>query len=279
MGRPYPALRRNLHHRSTTKGTTTTLNAKLTGTGAAPGDTDACTLAWRVYGGNYATAAAHYDQLLFGKAVSSLTGLNTPGLLDDLGPTPRTGDEVLNTPKLDWQISPTEHVSALFHRLRWDSPGGVQTQTSNTYATDTFGTDFVKLDYGLVKLDSLLTSSSPERTPRAVRPRTRLGRPAAIQRFHQDLSHQLHRHSGSTRNLWRIEQQRIHRGLTVLLLPYGLSRGEEDAGRRHRHLDAPWPHHQVRSRYPAEHRYHQQSLREQRRLHLHVLLRLLLRPP
>lgn len=144
---------------STTKGTTTTLNAKLSGTGAAPGDTDACTLAWRVYGGNYATAAAHYNQLLFGKAVSSLTGLSTPGLLDDLGPTPRTGDEVLNTPKLDWQISPTEHVSALFHRLRWDSPGGVQTQTSNTYATDTFGTDFVKLDYGLVKLDSLLTTS------------------------------------------------------------------------------------------------------------------------
>ena len=143
---------------STTKSGTTTVNSKFSGTGS-PGDTDACALAWRVYGGNYATAAAHYNQLLFGKAVSSATGLSGPGLLDDLGPTPRTGDEVLNTPKLDWQVSPTQHVSALFHRLRWDSPGGVQTQTSNNYAIDTFGTDFVKLDYGLVKLDSMFSTS------------------------------------------------------------------------------------------------------------------------
>ena len=136
----------------------TTVNATYTGTGS-PGNLEACTLAWRVYGGNYAMAAAHYDQLLFGSKVSSATGLSGPGLLDDLGPTPRTGDEILNTPKLDWQISPTQHFSALYHRLRWDSPGGVQTQTSNTYAIDTFGTDYVKLDYGLVKLDSMFTSS------------------------------------------------------------------------------------------------------------------------
>jgi outer membrane receptor protein involved in Fe transport len=144
---------------STTKGTTTTANAKLTGTGTAPGDLEACTLAWRAYGGNYAAAAAHYDQLLYGSKVSSVTGLNALGLLDDLGPVFRTGDEVLNTPKIDWQISPSEHLSALYHRLRWDSPGGVQTQTSNNYAVDTFGTDYVKLDYGLVKLDSMLSSS------------------------------------------------------------------------------------------------------------------------
>ena len=138
--------------------TATATKATFSGTGSA-GDTNACALAWRVYGGNFATAAAHYDQLLFGKAVSSITGLSGPGLLDDLGTTPRTGDEVLNTPKLDWQINDKEHVSFLYHRLRWDSPGGVQTQTSNNYAIDTFGTDFVKLDYGLAKLDSLFSPS------------------------------------------------------------------------------------------------------------------------
>ncbi len=138
--------------------TASATKATFSGTGSA-GDTNACALAYRVYGGNYATAAAQYDQLLYGKAVSSLTGLNGPGLLDDLGTTPRTGDEVLNTPKLDWQINEKEHASFLFHRLRWDSPGGVQTQTSNNYATDTFGTDFVKLDYGMAKLDSFITSS------------------------------------------------------------------------------------------------------------------------
>ena len=126
---------------------------------ATPGQTGACALAWRVYNGDYVTAAAHYNQLLFGSEVSSATGLNTPGLLDDLGTTPRTGDEVLNTPKLDWQVTPTQHLSALYHRLRWDSPGGVQTQTSNNYAIDSFGTDYVKLDYGLVKLDSLINSN------------------------------------------------------------------------------------------------------------------------
>ena len=125
--------------------------------GAQPGDANACALAYRVYSGDYATAAKNYNQLLFGKAVSSITGLSNPGLLDDLGTTPRTGDEVLNTPKLDWQINPKHHVSFLYHRLRWDSPGGVQTQTSNNYAIDTFGTDFVKLDYGLVELASVIT--------------------------------------------------------------------------------------------------------------------------
>ena len=145
---------------TSTKGTT--VSAKFTGTGS-PGDAEACTLAWRLYGAgdaaHYARAAAQFDQLLFGTAVSSSTGLNTTGLLDDLGPTPRTGDEVLNTPKLDWQITQKEHFSALYHRLRWDSPGGVQTQTSNNYAIDTFGTDYVKLDYGLAKLDSMFTPS------------------------------------------------------------------------------------------------------------------------
>jgi outer membrane receptor protein involved in Fe transport len=126
---------------------------------ATPGDIGACALAWRVYGGNYATAATQYDQLLFGTAVSSVTGLSNPGLLDDLGTTPRTGDEVLNTPKIDWQINDKEHASFLFHRLRWDSPGGVQTQTSNNYSRDAFGTDYVKLDYGMAKLDSLFSPS------------------------------------------------------------------------------------------------------------------------
>ena len=38
-----------------------------------------------------------------------------------------SGIQEINTPKLDWQVSPKHHVSVLFHRLRWDSPSGVQT--------------------------------------------------------------------------------------------------------------------------------------------------------
>ncbi len=81
-------------------------------------------------------------------------------MLGDLGTVPRFGDQEINTPKLDWQLNPKQHVSVLYHRLRWDSPGGVQTQGTNNYAVDTFGTDFVKLDYGLAKLDSLFRPTS-----------------------------------------------------------------------------------------------------------------------
>lgn len=79
-------------------------------------------------------------------------------LLTDLGPVVRSGNQVINTPKLDWQINGKHRVSFLYHRLRWDSPGGVQTQATNNYAIDSFGNDFVKLDYGVAKLDSLFTS-------------------------------------------------------------------------------------------------------------------------
>ncbi len=106
----------------------------------------ACLLAAREKYGSYAAGAAAFNTQL-------------QALLPDLGTVPRFGDQNINTPKLDWQINSKEHLSALYHRLRWDSPGGVQTQGTNNYAIDSFGTDFVKLDYTLVKLDSLLRSN------------------------------------------------------------------------------------------------------------------------
>jgi hypothetical protein len=80
------------------------------------------------------------------------------GLETDLGTVPRVGFQEINTPKLDYQINPKEHVSVLFHRLRWDAPGDVQTASSATYSVDAFGTDFVKLDYGVAKLTSNISS-------------------------------------------------------------------------------------------------------------------------
>ncbi len=90
---------------------------------------------------------------------ASAYGAMMVNLLGDLGTVPRRGYEELNTPKLDWQINDKNHVSFLYHRLRWDSPGGVQTQATNDYAADTFGMDFVKVDYGLAKLDSQITTN------------------------------------------------------------------------------------------------------------------------
>ncbi len=109
-------------------------------------DSQTCTLAARLHLVNYDAGAT-----LYGNGLASL--------LPDLGSVPRTGDQVVNMPKLDWQINSKNHVSFLYNRLRWDSPGGVQTQATNNYAIDTFGTDFVKLDYGVAKLTSLLSSN------------------------------------------------------------------------------------------------------------------------
>ncbi len=113
-------------------------------------DADACTLAARQHYANGATSA--YDQGVnaYDTWIANMNG--------DLGLVPRTGFQEINTPKLDWQINDKEHLSVLAHRLRWDAPGDVQTSTSADYARDTWGNDFVKLDYGVAKLTSLLSS-------------------------------------------------------------------------------------------------------------------------
>ena len=113
---------------------------------APPLDAQVCSLAAREGLSSYAAGTAAYA-----------TGLGV--LLTDLGSVPRAGYQEVNMPKLDWQVNNKNHASFLYNRLRWDSPGGVQTQATNNYAVDTFGMDFVKLDYGVAKLSSQLNSN------------------------------------------------------------------------------------------------------------------------
>jgi hypothetical protein len=108
-------------------------------------DSQACTLAAR-QGVSYAQGVGLYD--------AGIAALST-----DLGIVPRFGYQEINTPKVDWQINSREHLSVLYHRLRWDSPGGVQTSATADYGRDTWGNDFVKLDYGVTRLTSLITSN------------------------------------------------------------------------------------------------------------------------
>ena len=109
-------------------------------------DGQTCTLAARTGLASYSAGTTAYSAGLV-------------ALLTDLGSVPRTGDQVVNMPKLDYQLNSKNHVSFLYNRLRWDSPGGVQTQATNSYAIDSFGTDFVKLDYSVAKLTTLVTSN------------------------------------------------------------------------------------------------------------------------
>ena len=121
-------------------------------------DEEACTLAAR-QGISYATAAADWASLISGGNLNGGTTVSDLGLNSDIGQVARSGYQEINTPKLDWQINPKEHLSVLYHRLRWDSPGGVQTTAADNYARDTQGMDFVKLDYGVAKLTSLITNN------------------------------------------------------------------------------------------------------------------------
>lgn len=111
-----------------------------------PVDAQACVLQARLGLSSYSAAVSLYNTDLAAVATN-------------LGPVHRTGDQTINMPKIDWQINAKNHASFIYNRLRWDSPGGVQTQATNSYGLDGFGNDFVKLDYGLAKLDTLLTMS------------------------------------------------------------------------------------------------------------------------
>jgi hypothetical protein len=141
----------------TSSATTGIVTAVSTGLTHGTLDTQICALAYRLgYAaiGTPATATAYANAASFyNAAIQGPTGLTS-----DLGLVPRRGYQEINTPKIDWQVSPKEHVSLLYHRLRWDAPGDVQTTTSASYSVDAFGNDFVKLDYGLAKLESQLGS-------------------------------------------------------------------------------------------------------------------------
>jgi Carboxypeptidase regulatory-like domain/TonB dependent receptor len=92
---------------------------------------------------------------------NSITGSSSaPGFLSLTGLTPRTGDQTIFFPKIDWQASSRHHVTAELNRLRWQSPAGFQTSTSGLqYGRQSFANDYVRDMYGIAKMDSLITST------------------------------------------------------------------------------------------------------------------------
>jgi outer membrane receptor protein involved in Fe transport len=84
-------------------------------------------------------------------------GLN--GLLSELGPVPRKGQQTIFFPKIDWQINSKNHATFEVNRMRWASPAGIQTQASNTLGIASFGNDYVRDTWGVAKLYTFLTST------------------------------------------------------------------------------------------------------------------------
>ena len=94
----------------------------------------------------YQQAMAYYNQ-----------GLGV--LATFFGQVPRTQDQTINFPKLDYQINDRNRLSVEYNRLRDDSPNGVQTQTSNFEGRGSYGSDFVKADFGILRFTSVLSNT------------------------------------------------------------------------------------------------------------------------
>ncbi len=80
-------------------------------------------------------------------------------LINQTGETPRSGDQKLFFPKIDWQINGKNLFTASYNRLRWQSVNGIQTQATNTRGRSNFGDDFVEVDSFNTRLQSSLTSN------------------------------------------------------------------------------------------------------------------------
>jgi Carboxypeptidase regulatory-like domain len=59
------------------------------------------------------------------------------------GSSPRTGDQTIFFPKLDWHPNENNTISASFNRVRWTSPYGVQTGSAVSRSIDSNGNDYV----------------------------------------------------------------------------------------------------------------------------------------
>jgi len=75
------------------------------------------------------------------------------------GIVPRKGDQRLILPKIDWVINDKHTFTAVYNRMRWDSPAGVQTQATVLRGRTSFGSDVVQLDSYNFRLNSVLSTS------------------------------------------------------------------------------------------------------------------------
>ncbi len=73
------------------------------------------------------------------------------------GEVARKGDQDIFLPKIDWVINDKHTFSAVYNRMRWESPAGVQTQSIVFRGRNSFGDDLVSLDSLNLRLNSTLT--------------------------------------------------------------------------------------------------------------------------
>jgi hypothetical protein len=104
----------------------------------------------------YAQAASVYIGAP-ASATAAATGLQ--GLISATGLAPRTGDQDIFFPKIDWQINGKNHATIEANRLRWTSPNGIQTGVGAlTNGVASIGNDYVKSTFVIGKLDTSISA-------------------------------------------------------------------------------------------------------------------------
>jgi len=105
------------------------------------------------------TGATRTGSLATGKGLTSAQVTNALNFLNSIsGEVPRTGNQRLFLPKLDWNLNDKNTFTATYNRLRWNSPAGIQTQAINTRARDNFGDDGVNIDSLNLRLASTINN-------------------------------------------------------------------------------------------------------------------------
>jgi hypothetical protein len=90
------------------------------------------------------------------QALMEYNGVLT-GLASLLGNVPRTADQAIYFPKVDWQVSDRAHLTAQWNSLRWNSPNGVQSSPAATYGTNSFGNSITASDTLVVRIAYFLS--------------------------------------------------------------------------------------------------------------------------
>jgi hypothetical protein len=80
-------------------------------------------------------------------------------LLSETGVVPRSGNQDILFPKVDWVINSRNTFTASYNRMRWSSPNGVQTVPVYNDGIASWGSDYVKTDMFMGRLRSTLTNN------------------------------------------------------------------------------------------------------------------------
>jgi len=134
-------------------------------TGSGPGSgvnsagtNEVACLAKYLYGPTPTAAQIAQAQQLGNAVLSGAYPAGTPfNLLALTGTVPRTGDELVLFPKIDWNVTPKNHATFEYNRMRWSSPAGIQSAAVVFRGIESFGNDYVKDDTAIARLSTTLS--------------------------------------------------------------------------------------------------------------------------